>query len=422
MLGVLRDRNFALLWCGGLISSTGSQVLSIALPFFIYQRTHSVSATGAMFVAGTVPNILFGSVAGVFVDRWDRRRTMIVCDLTRAVLLLLLLTIRSQEGLWVVYVVAFVETSISTLFGPAEGALLPHLVRAGDLIAANALVSFSGSLSFLVGPPLGGALLGLLGLPSVVLLDSVSYLFSAVMIALIRAPAAQAVVPGTRGTSVVANVAGMSSVVWRDWLDGLRLVRRDRLVVTLLIVVGVAMAGQGIINVTLVAWVKEVLRGGSLAYGVLGTAQAVGGLLGPLIIGQVGAVVPPTRLLALGSLLAGLLFVLYINVPLAPVAVPVLPLVLVLAGLTGVPSIGAMVSVNTLLQSCVLDRYRGRVLGTWGTTTSLAMLAGMGAGSCMGTLLGVVAALDLAAGLFTVAGLVALVVLPRTAPTVSALT
>ena len=182
------------------------------------------------------------------------------------------------------------------------------------------------------------------------------------------------------------------------------------------------MAGQGIINVTLVAWVKDVLRGGALAYGLLGTAQAVGGLLGPLIIGQVGAVVPPTRLLALGSLLVGLLFVLYINVPLVPVAVPVLPLVLVLAGLTGVPAIGAMVSVNTLLQSCVLDRYRGRVLGTWGTTTSLAMLAGMGAGSGMGALLGVVAVLDLAGGLFTVAGLVALVVLPRNTPTVSALT
>src|SRR5919204_30413 len=283
MLGVLRHRNFALLWCGGLISSTGSQMLSIALPFFVYQRTHSVPATGAMFVAGTVPNILFGSVAGVFVDRWDRRRTMIVCDLTRAVLLLLLLTVRSREGLWVIYVVAFVEMSISTLFGPAEGALLPHLVRACDLIAANALASFSGSLSFMVGPPLGGALLGLLGLPSVVLLDSASYLFSAVMIALIRAPTARAVAPVTMSTSVVADAAGTSSVVWRDWLDGLRLMRCDRLVAPLLIVVGVAMADQGIINVTLVAWVKEVLRGGSLAYGLLGMAQAVGGLLSPLI-------------------------------------------------------------------------------------------------------------------------------------------
>src|SRR5438132_13475633 len=103
MLGVLRHRNFALLWCGGLISSTGSQVLSIALPFFVYQRTHSVLATGAMFVAATVPNILFGSVAGVFVDRWDRRRTMIVCDLTRAALLLIILAVYTRAELWFVY-------------------------------------------------------------------------------------------------------------------------------------------------------------------------------------------------------------------------------------------------------------------------------------------------------------------------------
>jgi hypothetical protein len=64
MLGVLRHRNFALLWCGGLISSTGSQVLSIALPFFIYQRTHSVPATGAVFVAGTAVGRLRGRVCG----------------------------------------------------------------------------------------------------------------------------------------------------------------------------------------------------------------------------------------------------------------------------------------------------------------------------------------------------------------------
>jgi MFS family permease len=137
MLTTLRQRNFGLLWLGGLISMLGDWALLTALPFFIYERTGSALAASGMLIAYVAPGLLFGSLAGVFVDRWDRRRTLIAANLLRAPLLLLLLLVRSPDWFWLVYVVAFAEATIGQFFTPAENALLPLLVGEERLMTAN---------------------------------------------------------------------------------------------------------------------------------------------------------------------------------------------------------------------------------------------------------------------------------------------
>ena len=124
MLRVLRQRDYWLLWFGGFISQLGDFVLFVGLPFEIYRLTGSTLATAGMLLAFLVPNILFGSVAGVYVDRWDRRRLMIAVNLVQAVVLLPLLLV-GQLGLWVIYAVLVVESSVSQLFHPARVALMP---------------------------------------------------------------------------------------------------------------------------------------------------------------------------------------------------------------------------------------------------------------------------------------------------------
>src|SRR5215211_8296305 len=183
MFRLLRQRNFALLWFAGLTSMIGDWVLFIALPIYTYNLTQSSLATGIMFMAGTLPRILVGSVAGVFVDRWDRRQTMVIADVSRVVLLLLLLLVRSPESLWIVYIVAFLQATISQFFGPAENALLPQLVDPSHLVPANSLNALNNNLARLAGPALGGLLLGSFGFHNVVLIDSISFLLSGLMIA-----------------------------------------------------------------------------------------------------------------------------------------------------------------------------------------------------------------------------------------------
>src|SRR5215211_3176362 len=188
MLKVLRQRNFGLLWSAGLISMIGDWVLFISLPIYTYNLTQSTLATGIMFMVGTLPRILLGSLAGVYVDRWDRQRTMVVADLSRAVLILLLLFVRSAEWIWIVYLVAFIESIVSQFFGPAENALLPQLVDKSQLVTANSLNSLNNNLARLAGPALGGVMLGTFGFQNVVWIDSVSFLISGIMIALIVQP------------------------------------------------------------------------------------------------------------------------------------------------------------------------------------------------------------------------------------------
>jgi len=158
MLAVLRQRNYSLLWFAGLISITGDWTLNVALPFYVYQMTGSALATGLMFMARTLPGVLFGSIAGVMVDRWDRKWTMVIVNLLAAPLVLLFLTVGSPSGLWVIYLVAFIESSIMQFFVPAEKALLPRLVSEQHLLAANSLSAINTNLGMLIGPAIGGRL------------------------------------------------------------------------------------------------------------------------------------------------------------------------------------------------------------------------------------------------------------------------
>jgi MFS family permease len=395
MLAVLRQKNFARLWAGGAISMLGDWLLFVALPFYIYDLTGSALATGAMFMAQSLPILLFGSLGGVFADRWDRRRTMIAADLLRAGLLLLLLAVRSAEWLWVIYLVVFVESSVGQFFNPAKNALIPHLVAERDLMPANALNTLSVEITRLVGAPLGGVLIVLLGFESVILLDSASYLLSALLIALVVAP------PSAPADEAPAPARSPVAAVWSDLVDGLRLVARQRWLAGLFLALGAAMLGQGIVNALLVPWVDQVLRGDAQVFGWIVTAQGVGGLLGGLVIGRIGRLLAPAWIMSVSAWSMAALILVIVNVP-------VLPLVLALVALVGLPAVAFFVTESTLIQSGVADQYRGRVFGAYGTTQALMMLIGMGLASALADSVGVLPLLDLVGGLYVLAGFVIL--------------
>src|SRR5213076_81546 len=100
MLNVLRQRNFALLWWGGLISFIGDWALFVSLPLFVYKLTGSVLAMGTMFLISRLPSIFLGSVAGVYVDRWDRKWTLVITNLLLAPLLLPMVLVQSPAQIW----------------------------------------------------------------------------------------------------------------------------------------------------------------------------------------------------------------------------------------------------------------------------------------------------------------------------------
>jgi len=399
MISVLRQRNFALLWFAGLISMIGDWMLFIALPIHTYNLTHSSLATGIMFMVGTLPRIFVGSVAGVFVDRWDRQRTMVIADLSRVVLVLLLLLVRSPESIWIVYVVAFFQAIMSQFFGPAENALLPQLVDTSQLVAANSLNALNNNLARLGGPALGGLLLGLLGFNHVVLIDSFSFLISGVLIA--------SIVPSSPAVTheKMDKPLALQPRPWEDWLTGLRFIIRSSVVSRIFLVMGIAGIAEGFFNVMFVIFVNQKLGGGALEFGWLTSAQAIGGLMGGLLIGWMGHRFRPNRMTGLLAINGILILIL--------VTLSSLPWAVILILLAGIPIVGFSVGVDTLLQEHVADRYRGRVFGALGTSMAIWVLLGQGSASLLGDRLGSVPLLMQKGTLDVLAGLLAFILLYR---------
>lgn len=398
MWKLLFQRNFGLLWWGGLISFTGDWMLRIALPAYVYDLTGSTLATGAMFMISAVPNLVFGSIAGVFVDRWNRQRALVIANLLLAIVLLPLLLVRAAEWLWIVYAIAFASSIINLVTGPAENALLPTLVDEDVLLSANSLNALNNNLARLIGPALGGVVALGLGLTGVALIDAATFAIAALLIAWLR-------VAPTHGETRSESAALSVAAVWREWIAGLRIVRHERAITIFFVITAFMALGEGVMAVLFVPFATDVLGGDTLVLGWLMSAQAVGGILGGLVIAQLGAQITPERMLGPSAVIFGLIDLLIF---LHPLVVGGYTVAIVLFVLVGLPAAGVGASMTTLMQHRVADEYRGRVFGAWGTTFSLLTLIGMGSAALLGNLLPIVAVISVQGLAYVTAGVIAL--------------
>ena len=411
MFAVLRRRDFSLLWFSGLVSVGGDWVLFTALPYFVYARTGSTLATAGMTAAELAPSIVLSSLAGVFVDRWNRKHVLLVANLLQAVTVAALFLVSDDGSLWVVYAVALAQSAISSFSMPAEAALLPTLVPRDDLVEANAMNALNNRLGRLAGVPLGAALLGWVGLDAVVLVDAVSFLAAALLVAPIVVPPASEPPTSSEAGRLAGTTAAAESALatfWREWLEGLQVVRDDRTIAMLFVVFGLMTFGGTMLDPLSVPWVRDVLDAGVGVYAVLTMTHAIAGIAGSLAVGTLGARLSPRQLIGWPSMVAGLVLLVRFNVPVLWVAVT-------LTAVGGVTSVAASVGVDTLAQERVPDQLRGRVFGSLQGTIWLLSLLGAVIGGVLGELIGIVAALDVAAALVVVAGVVTLVAIPRSA-------
>jgi MFS family permease len=369
-LGLLvRRREFGLVWTGALVSMMGDWILWIALPIRVFELTGSALAVGLLVAARVAPAIIFGTVAGVLVDRWDRRRVLVVANLLQAAALLPLLLVDSPATVWLAYPVIAASAVLFSFTDPAESAYLPRLVAGSELAEANALNSLNNSLARLVGPAAGGLLFVLGGLHGVVIVDAVTFFAGAALIAAVRTPglpegAADDGDPPAAASSALRRLA-------REWLDGLRVIRSSRVVSVILGVNAATAIGEGVFAVMFLIWVQRTLLGGAAEYGSLMSAQAIGGVLGGLFAGWFARRLPPARLFGLGLIVFGLLDALLFNYPLVLSGIA---LGVIVIAVVGVPGVALLAARQTLIQTQVPDRYLGRVFSALGTTAALLML------------------------------------------------
>lgn len=183
-------RDFLLIWFGQLVSGVGSRLTSFALGLWVYQTTGSTTSFAMVFVAMAVPSLLLLPFAGALVDRWDRRRTMIVCECVSAAVIgaMALLVAFGHLELWHVYLGVGLSAMTNTFLQPAYAASVPLLADRDRLTRVNGLIQTGQGLALVGGPALAGILMSVMGIAGVLAVDAVTFLVGALCIAAARIP------------------------------------------------------------------------------------------------------------------------------------------------------------------------------------------------------------------------------------------
>jgi MFS transporter, DHA3 family, macrolide efflux protein len=368
---------FSALWTGQVISLFGDRVHQVALAFLVLGATNSPLATAAVFIAATLPNLLFSPIAGTFVDRWDHREVMIVSDLLRAAIVLLV-PIAAITSLILVYPLTFLLTTISIFFRPARIAALPRIVPEEQLVTANSATWLAETLADIVGYPLAGLFVGFLGATTLGLafwFDSATYIASAALIWTIVIP------PVVRKAEEVAARAGVFTELRQGWafLRGQTLLMAN----TAQAVVGQFTIGA-LIALTPVYARDAIAPSGfdvKAVYAFLETGIGVGNLIGGFVIGLIGARLARGRTVIVGYIGAGL------SVALLGIANQ-LPLALGLMVGLGVANMVFVIPSQTLFQEKTPADLMGRVLGIRFALVFGSMTVAMGVGGVLGEFFG----------------------------------
>jgi MFS family permease len=398
-----RRRDLRLLLAAGLVSMTGDWVLGIGLTYSVYAITGSTLASAATLLASFVPQVLAGSLAGVFVDRWDRRRTMVACNLLLAVGLAPLLLLDTAERIWVVYVVLVWESVVEVFFAPAEQALLPRLVEDEELVTANALNSQNQQLSRLVGSALGGIAAAVGGIAAVAALDVLTFLVAAGLVLRIRTTGGVA-----RRSDTAEVIRGRFAELHAEWSEGLRAAWNSPVVRVLLVFLLITSIGEGIMGTLFAPYVRDVLHSGAQTLGVITSVQAVGGIIGGFVAASVGERWSATRMLGAGAMVFGAIDLAIFLYPLLLVSPWPAIVGMVLVGLPGAL---VMAGLMTLLQRHTVDAQRGRVFGLVFMVRSVAMVVGTTCAGFLGEAVGIVPVLAFQGVGYVVAGALVLALL-----------
>ncbi|MGA9994065.1 MAG: MFS transporter [Pyrinomonadaceae bacterium] len=345
-----RNRSFRNVWLGQVVSQLGDWFDTIAVYTIVLKLTGSGRAVGLVLVARFVPSFIMGPLSGVIADRFSRRAIMIASDIVRAVIVLGFLLVRRPDQLWLVYVLTVLQLVFSTFFEPARTAVIPSIVEGRDLLAANAISSVTWSAMLTLGAAVGGVVTGMFGTDASFVLDSLTYLGSAALIASVTFPKRP---PREKTRLTIGKALGIT-----DTLEGVRYVWKRPRVFALLMVKPAWGLGGGILALLAVFGEKIFPVGGSAAtgIGVLYAARGIGTAIGPFaarrMIGE--AQKNMQKAIGIAFLLGGVFYVAFggaTNFTLA--------LILLLIAHMG----GSILWVfsTVLLQRSVEDRFRGRV-------------------------------------------------------------
>ena len=373
---VFINRQYAFLWSGQAVSALGDSIFDLTLVVWIaaviarqpdgQAAPWAPIAVSGVLIAVALPSLLFGPVAGVFVDRWDKKGTMLWADFIRMLLVTLLILVsgatffpwkpdRSVQ-LSAIYIIVFLASICSQFFSPARAVLIKDSVGQQQLARAAGLAQVSQSIALIMGPPLAAPVLFTFGVEWALLFNALTFLISLLCVLAVQVP------------SPVKDIAQEGQKNFsREFLEGITFSLNSNILRVLLVTIVVVSLGAGAINSLMVFFVSNNLHVNVTYVGVLDGSFGIGVIAGALVVSMLSGKVQETRLYTAAILGFGVLFLLLARTSNLLIALGIL----LLLGL-------AQATINVTLIPITLNSVPGGMVGrVIGTINSLSVLSSL---------------------------------------------
>ncbi|MDI6758833.1 MAG: MFS transporter [Candidatus Omnitrophota bacterium] len=367
---ILKNRNFFLLWLAQLISQVGDRLGQVALIGFVSMRFGNSPVEIAKILAFTmIPVFIVGPIAGVYVDRWDRRRTMYLSDFSRAILVVLIpLFLFYAKSLFLIYLIVFLVFCIARFFVPAKLVILSDLVEKDDLLLANSLVNITGMLAAIVGFGISGIIVEKCNPRNGLYLDSLSFLVSAILIFFITRK------PGLRlgiremGREVMEMI---KKSVLLEFKEGVLYFFKHKEIRFAAVLMFILSAALGSVSVVLITFVQKIFNSVTKDLGLLSSFLGLGLFFGSLIYGRFGNRISYYKVILVSFVLSGIILVAFsLSMQKSPNFVLAAALALVL----GASISPVFIAINTIIQKVSENSMMGKMFSSLEVVMHLGFL------------------------------------------------
>lgn len=368
------NRNFLRLWLAQLISQFGDRIHQLALVGLMAERFPGSTIELAKLMSFTIlPVFLIQPIAGVFVDRWDRRTTLFVCDLIRFLLVLLIpYAFFYQDSIWPIYIIVFLVFSFSRFYVPAKMSIIPDLVTQENLLSANSLVTTTGMIAFVVGCALGGLIIDNYGARTGFIIDAFTFLVSGTILFSIRMPLK---LSKTRmlntGREMVRTI---KKSLWTEFSEGLKYLFSQKEIRFIIAMIFILFSAIGSIYVVIIVFIQEAFGSVTRDLSLLAICLGAGLFLGVLLYGHFGKKIKWYNTIFICLFAGGLMLIgfadcvhQYNNLRMA----------MLLALLMGVVVGPIFIASNTMIHIVSDEKMRGKVFSTLEIIIHLAFVISM---------------------------------------------
>lgn len=364
---LIQSKNYMVVLIANFISRFGDSVDAIAYGWMVYMLTGSKLMLGTLFAVNAIPNIILGPFAGVFADRLDKKKLVIISYLGRGVMVLLTAFLYFMNILkpWHLFIITILNSTFETLMMPAMTSLMPLIIDKENYLSANSFSTSAFKFAEILGMGMAGVIISLMGISGAIFLDATTFFISALIMLMLKIKAEKS-----------EEKLDIKCYIY-ELKIGFNFVKENKLIRIVIILFAIVNFCLSPVNVLLPIFTKDILQGGPEVLSIIGIAFSIGTILGGLIIGQLGQKFKMTNLIIVGFFLLGINYAL-LFLPNAVISMNLISIALTICVFFSFGFLIPMVSspINAYMMSKTDKEILGRVSSFMGMVSCCAIPLG----------------------------------------------